>query len=74
MRSVAGPSIAHMTMQDLDWMREVEPLPHLNGDLISILDTVRSPRVAWKRVMEADPEAFHEARKRSLRRQRSRPA
>lgn len=57
-----------MTMLDVDWARDVEPLPHLNGDLASILDTVRSLRLAWKRVIEADPEAFHEARKRSLRR------
>ena len=57
-----------MTMQDLDRARDAEPLPYLSGDLTSILDTLRSLRVAWKQLDEADPEAFREARKRALRR------
>jgi Fic family protein len=47
---------------------DVEPLPALNGDLESILDSVRSLQRAWKSVVSANDEAFQEARRRSLRR------
>ncbi|TQM83613.1 Fic/DOC family protein [Saccharothrix saharensis] len=54
-------------MADMPWT-EVEPLPVLNGDLQSLLDTVRAIQGAWKSVVAANDEAFHEARRRSLRR------
>jgi hypothetical protein len=54
-------------MVDVPWV-DVEPLPGLNGDLQSVLDSVRSLQSAWKLVVEANSEAFQEARRRSLRR------
>lgn len=54
-------------MADLPWA-DVEPLPQLNGDLQPVLDSVKSLRGAWKTVVEANDEAFKEARRRSLRR------
>ncbi|MFE2755798.1 Fic family protein [Actinosynnema sp. NPDC059335] len=54
-------------MADMPWT-EVEPLPTLNGDLQPLLDTVRAIQGAWKSVVSANDEAFHEARRRSLRR------
>lgn len=54
-------------MADLPWA-DVEPLPALNGDLQSVLDSVKSLQRAWKSVVSANDEAFQEARRRSLRR------
>lgn len=54
-------------MADMPWT-DVEPLPALNGDLRSVLDSVRSLQGAWKSVVSANDEAFREARRRSLRR------
>ncbi|WP_461122263.1 Fic family protein [Saccharothrix stipae] len=54
-------------MADMPWT-DVEPLPALNGDLQSLLDTVSAIQGAWKSVVAANDEAFHEARRRSLRR------
>lgn len=56
-----------MPIADLPWT-DVEPLPELNGDLRSVLDSVRSLQRAWKSVVLANDEAFQEARRRSLRR------
>ncbi|MEV6983314.1 Fic family protein [Sphaerisporangium sp. NPDC051017] len=56
-----------MTMPDLRWV-DVEPLPHLNGDLESVLESVRSLQRAWKAVVSSNDAAFQEARRRSLRR------
>jgi Fic family protein len=52
---------------DVPWA-DVAPLPALNGDLESILASVRSLQRAWKSVVSANDEAFNEARRRSLRR------
>ncbi|WP_291410824.1 Fic family protein [Actinophytocola sp.] len=54
-------------MADLPWT-DVEPLPELNGDLQSVLDSVKSLQRAWKSVVSANDDAFQEARRRSLRR------
>jgi Fic family protein len=54
-------------MPDLPWA-DVVPLPHLNGDLRSVLDSVDSLQRAWKTVVSANDAAFQEARRRSLRR------
>lgn len=54
-------------MRDMPWT-DVEPLPRLNGDLTSILDSVRALQGAWKSVVSANDVAFQEARRRSLRR------
>lgn len=54
-------------MSDTPW-GEVEPLSHLNGDLQSVLESVRSLQRAWKVVVSANDAAFQEARHRSLRR------
>ncbi|MQS07464.1 Fic family protein [Streptomyces alkaliphilus] len=54
-------------MSDMPWA-DVDPLPHLNGDLTSVLDSVRSLQRAWKEVVNANDAAFREARRRSLRR------
>jgi Fic family protein len=54
-------------MPDLPWI-DVEPLPHLNGDVSSVLESVRSLQRAWKSVVSANDVAFQEARRRSLRR------
>jgi hypothetical protein len=47
---------------------DVEPLPDLNGDLRSVPESVRTLQQAWQRVVDLDAAAFHEARRRSLRR------
>jgi Fic family protein len=66
--NLLGTSYAHdMPMTDLPWA-DVEPLPRLNGDLQSVLDSVKSLQRAWKSVVVANDEAFQEARRRSLRR------
>ncbi|UGQ15655.1 Fic family protein [Yinghuangia sp. ASG 101] len=54
-------------MSDSPWT-PVEPLPHLNGDLTSVLDSVRALQRAWQAVVSANDTAFQEARRRSLRR------
>lgn len=56
-----------MTSEHTRWA-DVEPLPELNGDLQSVLDAVRSLQQAWGQVVSTNTEAFHEARRRSLRR------
>ncbi|SFB93604.1 Fic family protein [Streptomyces aidingensis] len=54
-------------MPDLPWS-DVEPLPLLNGDLDSILESVQALQRAWKDVVSLNDAAFQEARRRSLRR------
>jgi len=54
-------------MPDLPWT-DVEPLQHLNGDLVSVLESVHALQGAWKAVVSANDSAFREARRRSLRR------
>ena len=54
-------------MPDLAWT-DVDPLPPLNGDLHSILESLRTLQGAWKAVVSACDPAFQEARRRSLRR------
>jgi hypothetical protein len=47
---------------------DVEPLPHVNGDVQSVLDSVESLKGAWETVVAQNTESFHEARRRGLRR------
>lgn len=47
---------------------DVEPLGPINGDVTPLLESVHSFKAAWKETVAADPKAFEEARKRSLRR------
>lgn len=54
-------------MSDQAWT-EVEPLPRFNGDLLHVLDSTDSLQRAWKAVVNANDQAFQEARRRSLRR------
>jgi Fic family protein len=54
-------------MPGLSW-GDVEPLPTLNGDVESILESVRSLQRAWRTVTASNDTAFQEARRRSLRR------
>ena len=54
-------------MRDLPWA-DVEPLPKLNGDLSPILDSVSALQRAWRTAVAENTDAFHEARRRSLRR------
>jgi Fic family protein len=54
-------------MPNLPWA-DVEPLPHLNGDLQAVLDSVDSLQRAWRAVVSSNNTAFQEARRRSLRR------
>lgn len=56
-----------MTTGDLRWV-DVEPLPKLNGDVESVLASVRSLQHAWRSVVASHGSAFQEARRRSLRR------
>lgn len=56
-----------MKMPDLPWI-DVEPLPHVNGDLESVLASVASLKRAWTVVVSSNSESFREARRRSLRR------
>ncbi len=56
-----------MTMADLPWV-DVEPLPHVNGDVQSILASVASLKTAWETVVAHNTESFHESRQRGLRR------
>jgi len=49
-----------MPIADLPWT-DVEPLPELNGDLRSVLESVRSLQRAWKFVVSANDEAFQDA-------------
>ncbi len=56
-----------VTMPELPWA-DVEPLPQLNGDVASVLESVWSLQRAWKAVVSANDTAFQEARRRSLRR------
>jgi len=54
-------------MRDMPWI-DVEPLPHVNGDLESVLASVASLKRAWTVVVSSNSESFREARRRSLRR------
>ncbi|MER6481324.1 Fic family protein [Streptomyces filamentosus] len=54
-------------MPDLEWV-DVEPLPHVNGDLLPVLESADSLQRAWQEVVKANDPAFQEARRRSLRR------
>ncbi len=54
-------------MPDLSWV-DVEPLPHINGDIRSVLDSVDSLKSAWETVVARNSESFREARRRGLRR------
>lgn len=54
-------------MPDLEWV-DVEPVPHINGDISPILESVDSLQRAWQEVVRANDAAFQEARRRSLRR------
>lgn len=60
-------TLPHVSTAKMPWT-DVEPLPELNGDLRSVLDSVKSLQRAWKSVVSANDEAFQEARRRSLRR------
>lgn len=54
-------------MTDQPWSN-VEPLPRLNGDLVPVLESVRTLQRAWKAVVASNDPGFREARRRSLRR------
>ncbi|PBD00379.1 hypothetical protein BX281_8502 [Streptomyces sp. Ag82_O1-15] len=43
-------------------------MPHVNGDLLPVLESVDSLQRAWQEVVKANDPAFQEARRRSLRR------
>lgn len=59
--------LSAMDSASLTWV-DVLPMPALNGDVASILESVRSLQRAWKKVISANDAAFQEARRRSLRR------
>lgn len=65
--SVDGNYSGRVTMPDLTWV-DVEPIPHVNGDIQSVLDSVESLKSAWETVVAQNTEAFREARRRGLRR------
>ncbi|WP_007025569.1 Fic family protein [Saccharomonospora iraqiensis] len=56
-----------MTSRDFSF-DAVTPIPHFNGDIHSVLDSVTSLQRAWKAAVSSNDEAFQEARRRSLRR------
>ncbi|QSB16502.1 Fic family protein [Natronosporangium hydrolyticum] len=56
-----------MSVEAARWV-DVEPLPEVNGALDSVLAPVHSLQRAWQAVVSANTDAFHEARRRSLRR------
>src|SRR5690606_25547024 len=47
---------------------DVEPLGEVNGELMPVLESVRSLQRAWKAAVSWNDAAFHETRRRSLRR------
>ncbi len=65
---MTGTATIHpVPMADSYWA-DVEPLPHINGDVQSVLASVASLKSAWETIVSHNSDSFQEARRRSLRR------